>query len=251
MSYDFAAAGSKIKGQLTTAIDHDATGLTIACWIKQADSPAANQEILNIAESETVDENNHNISDRSTADQYGAESWTLSGNSAVFTASAGEHDGNWIGIVGTFTSTILRDLYVNVIGDTATSTPLKLVDPVSWVIFGQQPGGGAQYTSLSAEGAVWNIVLTTQQITDFLAGDAASTIQAANLRGYWPLSADSGTQTNLGLDATGDLTVTNAVFDADHPTITGGGPVIITDVDGDEAWNDGDTGLVITGTGFV
>lgn len=27
--------------------------------------------------------------------------------------------------------------------------------------------------------------------------------------------------------------------------------VIITDVDGDEAWNDGDSGLVITGTGFV
>jgi hypothetical protein len=29
------------------------------------------------------------------------------------------------------------------------------------------------------------------------------------------------------------------------------GGVVITDVDGDEAWNDGDTGLIITGTGFV
>ena len=28
-------------------------------------------------------------------------------------------------------------------------------------------------------------------------------------------------------------------------------PISITDVDGDETWDDGDTGLVITGTGFV
>ncbi len=34
-------------------------------------------------------------------------------------------------------------------------------------------------------------------------------------------------------------------------TATQSSPPIITDVDGDEAWDDGDTGLVITGTGFI
>jgi hypothetical protein len=56
-----------------------------------------------------------------------------------------------------------------------------------------------------------------------MAGSAASGIAAANLIGYWPLSASSGTQTNLGTDAGGTLTVSGATFSADHPTITGGG----------------------------
>lgn len=35
------------------------------------------------------------------------------------------------------------------------------------------------------------------------------------------------------------------------PSLIASGSVVVTDVDSDETWDDGDTGLVITGTGFV
>jgi hypothetical protein len=82
--------------------------------------------------------------------------------------------------------------------------------------------GGNDYTGLIAEVAIWNKALADAEITSYMSGEAASTIAAANLIGYWPLSADNATQSNEGLDAGGDLSVSGATFDADHPTITGG-----------------------------
>ena len=88
------------------------------------------------------------------------------------------------------------------------------------IFVGQKPSGSDGTDNLLAELALWGIELSTQQKTDYLAGIAASGIAASDLAGYWPMDADNATQSNLGVDATGDLTVTSATFDADHPTIT-------------------------------
>lgn len=45
-------------------------------------------------------------------------------------------------------------------------------------------------------------------------------IDSANLIGYYSLAVDNATQTNAGVDAGGDLTVSGAAFDADHPSLT-------------------------------
>ena len=74
---------------------------------------------------------------------------------------------------------------------------------------------------LLAEVAIWNKALSAGEIASYLAGNDPSAIAAANLIGYWPLSADNATQSNLGTDATGDLTVSGATYEpSDHPTIT-------------------------------
>lgn len=46
------------------------------------------------------------------------------------------------------------------------------------------------------------------------------TIDPTNLIGYWSLSTSSGTQSNSGVDAGGNLTVNGATFDSDHPNLT-------------------------------
>ena len=57
-------------------------------------------------------------------------------------------------------------------------------------------------------------------------------------------TSGSKTAMNTTLSATGDLVVHHFALKAAP------GPVI-TDVDGDETWDDGATGLVITGSNFV
>ncbi len=69
----------------------------------------------------------------------------------------------------------------------------------------------------------------------------------------------SGTPSLTKPTSTGTGTVTGANLASGSPSLTkptsagtGLHPLpVVTDVDTDEAWVDGDTGLVITGTGFV
>jgi hypothetical protein len=65
---------------------------------------------------------------------------------------------------------------------------------------------------------VWDGVLSDANIDAFMAGDNPSTIDAANLCAYFPLTTDAAK--SHGSDSVTDLTVTGAVLDAaDNPTV--------------------------------
>ena len=225
MSYDFAAVGAKIKGSLTTALDDNTAGMTLACWVKEADRPATPVNTylaLSVSENSNTDGRQRVNSTEGATDSYQGQSRDTGGvNGAQWAATAGEFDNTWLPIVFTVTSPTDRSVYVNAIGNTAQNGSSRDVDPCIWTTIGMNPSGSEQSSGLLAECAIWDRVLTAQEITDFLAGEPASTIAASNLRGYWPLNQDNTTQANEGLDATGDLAVTLAVYDIDHPPVSG------------------------------
>ena len=230
MSYDFSPATSKMLGTLTTS---RSMPQTLACFIKIADHPASTDYTLTLSKDA---ENNEYIAlqTHGTEDRYQALIATSVPNfsGAVYIAGVGEYDGAWLPIVGTFVSTTERNIFVELLANTSTNATSR--DPSSvlaQVTVGATPGGGSRFDGLIAECAMWDGELSDANITSYLAGNAASGIDAANLLGYWPLDTNrdgDGTILNEGTDATGTLTITNATFDADHPTIISGSNTTIT-----------------------
>ena len=73
--------------------------------------------------------------------------------------------------------------------------------------------------------AIWNRVLTAQEITDLSAGSSPLTAASSGLLRYWPLTADAATQ----VDEAGsghDLTVYGATFSTDDPAVDAAAPVL-------------------------
>jgi hypothetical protein len=112
------------------------------------------------------------------------------------------------------------------------ATTSRTVATIQHIVAGENFAGGNDLDGLLAELACWDIALNATQITDYLAGTAAPLIAASDLIGYWPLSANNATQSNLGVDTGGDLTVTGATYSSDHPTISSGGTTITPNLAG-------------------
>jgi hypothetical protein len=160
----------------------------------------------------------YSIGTNSTVNQWIAISRTTANGTAIFTLST---DGVWVGLVGVFTNDSLRDVYIGSIGNTAQGTTTRAVsDVLQFISVGISLAATGGIPANLAEVAIWNSALSAGDITNYLAGIAASGIAAANLIGYWPLSAD--VLTNEGTDAGGDLTNNLTTFDSDHPVITSG-----------------------------
>lgn len=126
----------------------------------------------------------------------------------------------------------------------------------SLCIGGYSPIGLGAIDIELAELGIWNKALTTAEI-DELGSKKPSAVAAANLQHYFPfyddLSDDKGSITLTDINS-------NITFDTgDHPSLAGPSSMSITDVansgetpgSGSETWDDGSTGNVITGTGFV
>lgn len=221
MSYVYNGAGDSLDGAFTSSYNGEA--ITIACYINVADHLGVTTTILMLGNNSGSQNDAHSLKTVTVDNRWAAQSVDTAGStdSAVETINV---DGIWTGLVGTFVSDSSRVIYVGAIGNTGSSSTSRAVaDALKNIRVGRQLGGAQVFTGKIAEVAMWNAVLDSGQITSYLAGTAASSIAPANLIGYWPLSADSPTHTNLGIDAGGTLTVTGAVFDADHPSIATGG----------------------------
>jgi hypothetical protein len=218
MSFLFDGTGDNLTGTFTSTYGDP---FTLAVYVKfNAAHPGSTDNFLSIGNSSISNDQSYSIGTGATANQWlGIARTTTNGEASLLSIDIGTA---WAGVVGVFTNTALRDVYVQTIAQTAQNTLTKSVtDAVQFIRAGELLDGARDFTGRLAELAVWNSALSTADITSYLAGTAASGIAAANLIGYWPLSADS--LLNLGTDADGDLTATgNAVFDADHPTITSG-----------------------------
>jgi hypothetical protein len=220
MSFLFDGAGDNLTGTFTSTYGDP---LTLAVFVKVTTHPVSSDGFLSIGNSSVSQDQSYSIGTGPTDDQWlGIARTTTSAEASLLSVNV---DAVWAGVVGVFTNTALRDIYVQTISQTAQNTLTRAVtDAVQFIRVGEWLDGNRDFTGRLAELAVWNSALSTADITSYLAGTAASGIAAANLIGYWPLSADS--LLNLGTDTDGDLTATgNAVFDADHPTISGLAPI--------------------------
>ncbi len=225
MSYDFAAGGSHIGGGLTTQLG---VPLTLAAFVKYTTHPQSFDGIVNLANLGSDASPGARIWTRSVDDDFTARADSASSNSqAVYVGTAAQWDGVWVGVIATFVSTTERSIYVDIISQTGTiGTSMDIGTALDHAEIGRIVDGSTNdWIHNIAEVAIWDIELADADKTLFMDGTAASGIQASALRGYWPLDTDrdtEGTALNEGADATGTLTITNAVFDADHPTISAG-----------------------------
>ena len=114
-----------------------------------------------------------------------------------------------------------------------------------------------EFNGQLAEVGIWDVDLDDGEIAALAAGYAPSMIRPQNLVWYLPLVNDiKEVVQNQSWTSSSNSGATN------HPRIiqpsaqilqfpSAASGVTITDVDGDEAWNDADAGLVIVGTGFL
>jgi hypothetical protein len=126
----------------------------------------------------------------------------------------------WASFVYRVSSATLRDFFIDDLATTVQTTISRnLTDGLKYVRLGETFAGLQDFAGRLAEVAIWDYALSDSEITSYMNGTPASSIQPSYLIGYWPLNADNSTQSNLGVDAGGDLSVTGAVYDADHPTM--------------------------------
>lgn len=216
MSYSFDGVNDTMTGAFTSTY---ADPVTLACFIKVTDH-LVNDALVGLGNSNSTVNDSYQLRSTGTDNQWGAVSIGAAGSTSTAT-NVLNIDGVWAGIVGKFSGDALRDVYVQALANTGQSTESRAVaDVLQFVRLGESFAGALDFTGLMAEVAIWNSALSDADITSYLAGTAASQISAANLIGYWPLSASNATQANEGVDTGGDLTVAGATFNADHPTIT-------------------------------
>jgi len=218
MSFIFDGAGDLLTGTLTSSYGDP---LTLAVFVKVTAHPLAAKGILMVGNNQVTTPDSYSLRTTSVDDQWEANSENSAGTNGAAKVTL-NIDATWAGIVGVFTNDALRDSYVQAIANTAQNTASRVVaDVIKYISAGGFLSSANYFTGRIAELAIWNAALTTQQITDYLAGNAASGIAAANLIEYVPMSTNS--LLNLGTDADGDLTAAgNAAFDSDHPIITSG-----------------------------
>ena len=222
MSYlfDGSGAGSSLAGTMASTYASD--GVTLACFVKVTAHPIAVDFLFGFGNIVNNDDNGYRIRTLGTDDTWQASRDSNAGvlaNASVVT----NIDNVWSGIVATYTNSSLRNIYVGALANTAQNTTTGVVDNLlQFVRAGKSFDDSDGFTGRLAELAIWNNVMSSANITSYMSGAIASGISPANLIGYWPLSASGATQANLGTDTGGTLTVTSAVFDSDHPIITGG-----------------------------
>lgn len=219
MSYSFDGANDWLRGTFNSTYGYP---ITLAAWVKITDHPVATDLAVQLGNISNSDNDSLQIRTSSTDNRWSATSVSSGGGTAT-TNITQNIDNTWTPMVATFTSDSLRNFYFP--GDNAQSTATIVVgQAMQYVGIGANLADGFDFTGLIAEVAIWDKILTTQEIDDYLGGDAASGIAASDLIGYWPLDTNGGLA-NEGVDTGGDLTASgNAAFNADHPTISGGSP---------------------------
>ena len=220
MSYDFNVSDPSMVGTFNSTYT---VPLTLGCWIEYANHPESVDYALTLHKDANLDEF-ISLQASGTADRLDARQSNSSGSDAAFhTSRAGEYDGVWLPWVGTFESTSVWNIFVELITNTNARSASRNPGSIGKIVVGTSATGAADWVNKIAECAIWNSELSNADIILFLAVNPASGIDAANLIGYWPLDVENSTQNNEGTDSAGDLTVTAATFDADHPPIISGG----------------------------
>lgn len=230
MSYSVTAAGTTyLRGTFNSSLTIASTAISLGVWFKTSTSDTENS-IVALHES-TGSVNNAVHIYQNTGTQLSARCIAYSNpvagqpTGSLGAADCGFIAAGWFPAVGVWRSTTNRQIYygldaaAGLLGESTNDAGTG----VGIVTLGVGATNGQKFTGLIAEVCIWNKELSSGEIASFCDGSTQpSTIGAANLVGYWPLNYDNSTQTNEGTDTAGDLTVTSATYDSDHPTFGGG-----------------------------
>ena len=264
MSYSFLTDLDRLTGSFTSTYDVTSTGdkFTIAMWMKRSAAQwltPPDTRFIMISDSTADTNSSLQLWGTTTSNEVRAATIDTTGNIASdsLAHTVNTQDDTWVLVVGVFDGDADRECFFNGTGSGSPNTNQEDINAVGAAIaIGNNVSTAfSEARCLIAEVGMWDVALSDAEVaslwTSAETGPAMDSVQGANCVGYWPLLADSATHANLGVDTGGLMTVqSDATWVDDHPTITTGG-VTITDVDTDEIWDDGDSGLVITGTGFV
>lgn len=230
MSYQFVANGVYMQGSTTS--QYDSEGATIAMWVKRTAAQWAltsqGYGVIFGADTTTDFDNSIRIGcNVGAADTAYATARDTADNSANEAHPDTTYDDTWVVVCGTFTSNTRRDVYVEDYANTGTATTSRTVGAaLDTIRVGASVNGFTQFEGLIGPIGIWNKVLSEAEINSLQSaaetGPRFDTIGAANLIAYYLMDTDNATETNLGTDATGDLTHTSRDYQADHPTITSG-----------------------------
>ncbi len=226
MSYEFPTSSDFLDGVFNTT--YDSEGMTLGIWLKLT---AANWALTNQGYMMILHTTAGTTSDsirlghtKGLADTVAASSRDGSGDNDARNGLQADHDDIWQLFFGTFTSDTLRESTAQDSGDqfsNASSRPVGAA--LDKIRVGSNPTGGTFCDGFLAEAAIWDKVLSDTEIDSVWisegTGNSFAGIAPSNLIGYWPMLVDQSTHTNLGTDTDGLLTVSNAVFSSEHPTI--------------------------------
>jgi len=229
-SYLMNTSGEYLEGTFnSTYVVDGSNSITISAWVKVTNWSGSQRGIVNFEEVSGTEDPSvriwSNNTDRVSASSYDAGALS----SANYDFSVDEYDGEWVLVVGVFTSATLRDIYIETSANTATNTVSRTLDAGDVVRIGNHNQTNAPLQGYIAEVCMWDMALSTDDVDDmqtgFETGPSCSTFETGNLIGYWPLDEDGGAGIeNAGTDSGGDLTENGTVtYETDHPTITGGG----------------------------
>lgn len=166
--------------------------------------------------------------------------------------------GEWHHALATFVTTTSRLIYLDG-GNSAEDTTLhsSLVFDSITIGYEQDASPGDPWDGGLMWPAVWDRALDADEIAMAAAGVHPTMIAPDALVFFAPLDNAQGYRDWIS-GAAPTVNGTPVYVDGPHVMSSGGimvpaqtGGITITDVNTTESWNDGDTGLVITGTGFV
>lgn len=217
MSYLFNALNERLTGTLTTSISPP---FTMGCWIKVPDYQLANRAFFSLGASVSQDTSAWIRMNNSLDNEWQA---VVRDTTTRLVSRTTNRDGVWFAFISRVISATSRFCDDDT-GTSAQGTASCTLSGLTLIRLGEDAAGGTDLGTDSvnryvAEPAIWDANLGSSDVAAYLAGTAASSIAASNLRFYVPCAVN-GVLDNLGLDAGGDLTVSGATWDADHPTIT-------------------------------
>lgn len=225
MSYLFDAEGEYLRGAFSSTYGYP---FTLGCWVRRVNwNTSSNYKIAlsfgiaaDFSESHTLSRKVGGNTDFSAASIGSTNTYTF----AEYDWTGATYDDVWIPVIGVFVSDTERRIYFGDLTNTNTSTINR---PVTETLDEIAVGNSLEvaldqyfFNGKVAEVGIWQGEFSDSQIQDFFDGKKPSFLPGCI--GYWPLDASSGTHANLGSDAGGTLTVTNATFDSDHPNVWAG-----------------------------
>jgi hypothetical protein len=134
--------------------------------------------------------------------------------SSLATGATSIGTGTWVHLAGVQDATDVY-LYLNGVQDGTNATDRAMINTASVLTFGKYSTLGFPLDGRLAEVAIYNAALTAGQVATLATGVPASTVQAANLVGYWPLCGKASPEPDL--ITPNNATINGTVAAAAHP----------------------------------
>jgi hypothetical protein len=157
--------------------------LTINCWFYPTYSGSGAGNLVELVENTASNFHQLRINYSTNTVQYGT------GTPIFATSSASYTTNTWNMATAVGTSATSRTVYLNA-ANSGTQTTSRTITTPDRVCIGFARSGGSDTPTMEgyvAEVAIWNVTLTTDELTSLYKGTKADQIRPQNLKFYMPL----------------------------------------------------------------